>query len=101
MKHVHAAVQSDRGEEHERELQRVPRPFRSAHDPTTEELKKSYCLTPYERGSDAGCGHVCRVQRPRISVRGFGPPISELRGLAPENGGLSNVMDSDLWEYDV
>ena len=36
VKHVHAAVQSDRGEEHERELQRVPRPFRSAHDRGTE-----------------------------------------------------------------
>ena len=29
--HVHAAVKTDRGLEHERELQRVPGPFRSAH----------------------------------------------------------------------
>ena len=37
---VHAAVQSDRESEHERELQRVPDHFGAR---TTEELKKSYC----------------------------------------------------------
>ena len=31
-KRVRAAVKSDRAKEHVRELQRVPRPFRSAHD---------------------------------------------------------------------
>ena len=31
-KRGHAAVQSDRAKEHERELQRFPRPFRGAHD---------------------------------------------------------------------
>ena len=32
VKRVHAAVKSDRAKEHVRELQRVPRPFRSARD---------------------------------------------------------------------
>ena len=44
-KRVRAAVKSDRAKEHVRELQRVPHPFRSAHDRGAE--KKLLSHPPY------------------------------------------------------